>query len=496
MLSRGGRAATSGFRRQRPLSHQATPELRPSGGEILAALGGRAPVEIGGERNEPSAPIVAPAGTFVGREPNLNELEHALDTVSKGRTLLMIVCGPSGIGKTMLARKFLETLEQSERALVLAGRCYERESVPFKALDPIVDALCHRLMLMDAETLDAVLPKDASAIARLFPVLDRVEQIGGAPDRTIARDPVELLRRAVRSLRSLIASLAKLRPVVLFIDDLQWGDADSAALLSALLEPPSPPPLLLITSHRSEDDDAPILQRLRSIDVEVRRLVLGALDEEESSALAFELLEGAQGSTTVKEHARSIAKESGGNPFFISARKKGLTFDAISLDEVLDGRLDRLAPVARRLMEVLAVAGRPIKQSVANLAAGLGQEDREPLDALRHQHLVRTRGSRPDDLVETFHDRIRERAQALLDPEELARTHLALAEALVALDPSDAEGLAARALAASISSTPTICSRRRRSISTKAMARRWSGVSTRGGASSSARCCFVCNRSG
>jgi tetratricopeptide (TPR) repeat protein len=429
------------------------PELRPSGAEILACLGARAPLELTSRAADPSAPIVGAAGAFVGRARHLEQLGHALEASAGGRTLLMIVSGPSGMGKTMLVRKFLDGVEKSGRALVLAGRCYERESVPFKALDPIVDALCHRLMLMDAETLARVLPEDAAAVARIFPVLYRVEAIAGAPDRKAAQDPVELLRRAVRALREILSSLAKLRPVVLFIDDLQWGDTDSAALLAALLEPPSPPPLLLLTSHRSEDDDAHIVQKLRALEVEVRSLALSALSEDESHALALELLEEPAGGGTAEENARSIAMESGGNPFFISElaryarsnprpKRKGMSFGAITLDEVLDGRFDRLAPVARRLLEVLAVAGRPIKQAVANRAAGLAPEDREPIDALRHQHLVRTRGSRADDLVETFHDRIRERAHSLLDREELAETHRALALALEALDPDDAEGLA------------------------------------------------------
>ncbi len=420
------------------------PTLRPGGTEILARLGGRLPLGMRTARS---------GGAFVGRRRQLDALDDALRAAAAGHTLVTLVSGPSGIGKTLLVRKFLDDLEKEERALVLAGRCYERESVPFKALDPIVDALCHRLMLLDPATRSEVLPEDAAAIACLFPVLERVDAIraGATPP---ASDPAERFRRAVRSLRSLLSRLARVRPIVLFIDDLQWGDADSAALLSALLEPPSAPPVLLIACHRSGDDDALFVERLRDIDAEVREIGLDALAEDEARSLAIELLDEPTAGRTVEQTASSIARESGGNPFFISelaryARSKpkpnrrDLVFDAITLDTVLEGRFDRLAPAARRLLEVVAVAGRPIKQSVAVRAAGLDAEAREPIAALRHQHLIRTHGARGDDLMEIFHDRIRERAVSLLDQDELARIHLALAEAIESLEPADAEGLAA-----------------------------------------------------
>ena len=94
-----------------------------------------------------------------------------------------LVRGHSGMGKSALVEAFLADPETAD-AVVLAGRCYERESVPYKALDMVVDELSkHLLRLTQAETA-AVLPRDCAFLARLFPVLNRVPAVGMRPSGT------------------------------------------------------------------------------------------------------------------------------------------------------------------------------------------------------------------------------------------------------------------------------------------------------------------------
>ncbi|MFY0541256.1 AAA family ATPase [Nannocystis pusilla] len=119
---------------------------------------------------------------------------------------------------------------------------------------------------------------------------------------------------AFRALRRLLLGLGARRPLVLWIDDLQWGDADSVRALAELLRPPQAPRALLIASYRSEDSDSPAL---RALDVlkdmveqagsSVQVLELLPLSPDETDALAEILL----GPDTPPQRLHRVAAEAG-----------------------------------------------------------------------------------------------------------------------------------------------------------------------------------------
>ncbi len=435
------------------------PTARPTGDEVLRLLGDAQQSQRRVRRSQPGVSV--DDSLLIGREAQLEQLRAAFDAALAGTGCSMLVRGRSGIGKTALVQHFLATVAHRADALILAGRCYERESVPYQAIDTLVDSLCQYLLQLPRAEADALMPLDVRSLARAFPVLSRVEAVSEAPRRSsaFASDPQELRRRAFAALLELISRIAEQRPLVLFIDDLQWGDADSVPFVVSLMRPPAPP-LLFLASYRSEEaESSPFLRALRDEanaaadeqplyrEISVDRLPLAAARE-----LAAALLDEAAGVPAPAEH---VARESGGSPFFIqelvryvAASPDGAELPRLDLRQVITSRMQALSEAAARLLELIAVAGKPVLQNVVRHAADLGTDNPRALGELRTANMVRTTGARAFDTVETYHDRIRETVVAGLSDSELRELHRQLARGVAATDRADAESLAAHYAAA------------------------------------------------
>ena len=135
----------------------------------------------------------------------------AFEATERGRTVTVYVHGGSGVGKSALVERFVDQLrDEDERTVVLKGRCYERESVPYKALDGVVDSLTRYLMFLPETQAAALLPREAYALARLFPVMLQVDSIFSSPLHELEiPDPLTLRRRAFAALRELLARISR-----------------------------------------------------------------------------------------------------------------------------------------------------------------------------------------------------------------------------------------------------------------------------------------------
>ncbi len=429
------------------------PADRPSGAEVLARLGVAAEDSTltGGDSSR---------AAFVGRHEELELLHAAYVQTAEGATVSVFVQGPSGMGKSALVRRFLVELDADARhPIVLKGRCHERESLPYKAFDDVIDRLSHLLISLPAEEVQGLLPDDADLLPRLFPVLRRVPGIQRAPALNIS-DPHEMRERAFAALGVLFAKLARRKPLVVYIDDLQWADRDSLQLLVELFGSHSPPVLLFIGALRSEnlagDEDG----RLRTAMAAVaaghpsHTVEVGPLAPSEQRALVARLV--AKGTAPADALGDDFWAQSSGSPLFLSemaryAREHGVlpAGERPSLEDVLYSRIEQLPPSAFALIEMVAVAGEPTPLWILGDACGLPPDDRErALGILRVVNLLRVARYAGEPWLAPYHDRVRETLQARLPEERQRRLHRQLAEVLERWDQATVDALARHWLAA------------------------------------------------
>jgi len=423
---------------------QREPSMRPKAQRILERLGG-----VTGD--QPTATFSTSSAVsqfvpFVGREAERALLRKAFENSLQGRPVVRFIHGASGMGKTELVRQFArEVLAEQPEAVILEGRCYERESVPYKAFDGIADRLSRYMDgLSDVEAAQ-LLPLRAGLLPSLFPILRRVEAIATAPfPRRGELDPQELRVRMFGAFRELMQKLSDRRPVVLCIDDFQWTDSDSLSLLSELLTEPEAPCVFLVATLRTRSGLQPALAEVQTMGgATVEHMRLGRLPRDDGEKLASLLLPGlGEGQ---RQRIKQIAKEADGHPLFIQELTRHVASDGPAeeparLGDVLWTRVSRLPEQARHVLELISVAGAPVtRETVAYAARVPPQELTGLIGLLRVAHLSRAGGARETDMIETYHDRVRYAVLARLDEDRRVELHgrLAIALARAGADGTD-----------------------------------------------------------
>jgi serine/threonine protein kinase len=414
------------------------PSQRPIGQDVLRRLG------ITGLAVRPS-----PQGTpLVGREHEISRLTEELLAVSAGGTAAVCVTGGSGMGKTALVHHFLSRVQRDHHVLTLTGRCYQQESVPYKGLDEVMDALAAHLQTLAPSELHVLIDRDTAVAARLFPVLEAFTPITSS--NKIGSQ--ELQQAAFSSLRSLLKRLSERKPLIVYIDDLQWSNADSFQLLIELIRPPSPPKMLLIVSYRSEDQETDAVNAVtgwhmavaglcRTTEIALRQL--GVLEARKLTALLLpDVPDGA-------EWVASVAGGSGGNLFlleelaqFARSRLGYQAMSSVSVEEMLQSRVSTLPLAARRLLEIVAIAGHPVESTLACKAAQHEGAQQPVLGLLQAQRLIQARPARSRQEIEPYHDRVRQTIEKDLTAEVRGQLHLRLALELETSSHASPESLA------------------------------------------------------
>jgi DNA-binding SARP family transcriptional activator len=382
-------------------------------------------------------------GLFAGRRAELARLNDLLARAGPGPRMAYL-CGDPGIGKTRLAAEFARAAYRAG-AIVLAGRCDREQIVPYQ---PFAEALKHLAVSIPAGTLRAITGSWAPDLARLVPQLgDRLP--GLAPPS--AAGPETARYRLFEGVTAALVVLSRAAPVVLLIDDLQWADNSTLALLRHLMREPERAPLLIVAACR-ESEVSPghplttVLADLHQQDL-VTVVPVPGLDQSEVAAV----LEGRA------MLAAEVHQATAGNPFFvhqlvrhlIETGSQGLAGAGVpaGVHWVVRRRLALLGTGNWRALTVAAVIGHRFGAGLVGRVTGLGEQ--AALEALEGACAARLVTELPDGGGFAFiHDLVREAIYAQLGANRRALLHRATADGLEALAPGSAAELARHYLAA------------------------------------------------
>ncbi|GAB2753485.1 hypothetical protein GCM10027039_09570 [Terrabacter koreensis] len=381
------------------------------------------------------------APTFVGRRRDLDTLEEAWRTVTRGARRVVLVGGEAGAGKSRLVAEVGVT-RYAVGAVVLLGQCSPDLERPY---GPFVEPL--RVLVDAAATGDLVLPA-----ATRTQTIERVGHVVGLRSRAAGR-PAPAAGRPFAgdqlsdAVVDLVRAAARVRPVVLVLEDLHWAGAATLELLEHLVAATADDRILVLATHSlAPPDRSPAavaaMARLARVDG-VESLHLGPLTA--TDIVTYVRHELGATPTQARRAGALLREQSAGNPFFLREivreleRHGGLdtlgTSPLVAPSVVLDiyeQRLGRLVPSERRTLEVAAVVGHEFDVDVVAAAAGV--DAAAALGAVDAGAALGIVDARPggDGRVGFVHEIARQAVQQLMRPGSLIATHLGVARALEA----------------------------------------------------------------
>ncbi|WP_224364097.1 sensor histidine kinase [Hyalangium versicolor] len=401
-----------------------------------------------------------------GREDELALLLKAFARVSSQGSELVLVAGEAGVGKTALVEAVRDEAVTQGGRFVSGKFDLRAANVPYASVLEALRALARSLLSEPEELRAQELQRIREAVGLsgrvLTELVPELQDIFGDMPEVLPPSPAERETRFHLTLRVFVRAVAASRPLVMFLDDLQWADAASLRVLRSLVLDVENRNLLLLGAFRPRQVDSAhaltrTLDEFQRVGAAVTRLDLGPLSLEALVALLADVLR------CEPERARPLAElissKTAGNPFFIQQILRSLQRDGLLVFEESQGtwtwdlrRLERvgitenvvelmttvirgLSGEAQQLLQIAACVGKRVELSL--LAAVWGRPVDEATtrlgEALREGLLVPDDASGPKGQLgfRFVHDRVQHAAYTLLSEDRRKELHLRIGRALL-----------------------------------------------------------------
>ncbi len=328
---------------------------------------------------------------FVGRDSEVEQLHQAMEKAQAGHGQVVAVVGEPGVGKSRLFWEFTRSHRlQGWQVLESSSASYGK---PMAYL-PVIDLLKAYFRIEERDETRSIREKVTGrvlsldralepALAALLALLDV-----SVSDAAWARlDPSQRRQRTLEAVKGLLLRESQVQPLLLLVEDLQWIDAETEAVLDNLVESLPTARLLLLVNYRPEH------QHGWGNKTYYRQVRLDPLPAESADDLLTSVL-GTDAS--LDELKRALVTRTEGNPLFLEESVRALVETKALVGErgayrlardatavqvpttvqaILAARIDRLALANKRLLQAAAVIGKDVPFALLLAVADLGEED-------------------------------------------------------------------------------------------------------------------------
>ena len=327
---------------------------------------------------------------FVGRDPELQQLGHALDRAAAGHGQTVAVVGEAGVGKSRLAWEFTRSHRTHGWLVLESGSVSYGRTTSYLSVIELLKGYC-RIQERDEpreirERLAGKLLTLDRALEPLLAPLLALLDVSVDDAAWEALDPAQRRQRTLDAVKRLLLRESQVQPLLLLFEDLHWIDAETQALLDGLMDSLPTARILLLVNYRPE------YQHAWGGKTYYLQLRIDPLRPESADTLLTALL-GEDG--TLEPLKRVLIARTEGNPFFLEESVRTLVETQVldgergayrvtkapdawqippTAQAILAARIDRLAPEDKRLLQGCAVIGKDVPFALLQVIAELPEE--------------------------------------------------------------------------------------------------------------------------
>jgi transcriptional regulator with AAA-type ATPase domain/tetratricopeptide (TPR) repeat protein len=381
------------------------------------------------------------ASTFVGRSRELELLSSRLESAIRGRGQIVGISGDAGIGKSRLIFEFRESLV-GKGVTCLEGHCHSHgTAVPYLPILDVIRAACGieegDAPAVMADKARSTLLEAGMDLLETAPYVLHLLDIEHDPERLAALTPDVTKARIFDTLRQLMLRKSRQAPLVIVVEDLHWIDGTSEEYLASLAEILPGARVLMVCTHRGGFRASWIEKSYTT------QVALQPLAPEESLHIVRSVLGPDEAADALYQ---LIVTKAEGNPFFVEELSRTVREQIggampmtvpDTVEEVLGGRIDRLAAQERRLLEIAAVVGKDVPFPVVHAVAGLPEDTlARAFERLKSAEFLYETSPGPETEYTFKHTLTHEVAYGRLLAEPRRALHARIAEAIERLYPT------------------------------------------------------------